>query len=106
MTLIVKDGQGSDRYMDVTGEGSASNPFQYKITSIDMLFACSLGKIENYSFVDKFGEKPDIIPARTDIKLTVESSSNDNVGVFGTFDILLVDESEFSSAYLTAIGQP
>jgi len=49
---------------------------------------------------------PDIIPALTDIKLRVESVSSNNSGVFGTFDILLVDEDQFSTAYLTAIGQP
>lgn len=49
---------------------------------------------------------PDIIPALTDIKLTVESTSANNVGVFGTFDILLVDEDQFTPAYLAAIGQP
>ena len=49
---------------------------------------------------------PDIIPALTDIKLTVEDVSDDDTGVFGTFDILLIDESDFSTAYLQAIGQP
>ena len=49
---------------------------------------------------------PDIIPALTDIKLTVESVSANNMGIFGTFDIMLVAESKFSDTYLTAIGQP
>ncbi len=49
---------------------------------------------------------PDIIPSLTDIKLTVESVSSNNMGVFGTFDIMLVDEDLFSEAYLIAIGQP
>lgn len=49
---------------------------------------------------------PDVIPAKTDIKLTVESVSANNTGIFGTFDIMLVDENKFSSEFLTAIGQP
>ncbi len=49
---------------------------------------------------------PDIIPSLTDIKLTVEDVTDDDIGVFGTFDILLVDETEFSNEYLHKIGQP
>lgn len=49
---------------------------------------------------------PDIISGLTDIKLTVEDVSDDDMGVFGTFDILLIDETDFSTAYLQAIGQP
>ena len=47
---------------------------------------------------------PDIIPALTDIKLTAEEVSGD-MGITGSFDILLVEESKLSSAFLTAIGQ-
>ena len=49
---------------------------------------------------------PDIIPALTDIKLTVEEVTANGAGVFGTFDIMLVDETKFSAEFLTAIGQP
>ena len=49
---------------------------------------------------------PDVIPALTDIKLTVETVSKDDMGMWGTFDILLVDEGKFPITYLTAIGQP
>jgi hypothetical protein len=49
---------------------------------------------------------PDIIPALTDIKLTVESVDENDIGVFGTFDIMLIDENKFTTAYLQAIGQP
>jgi hypothetical protein len=48
---------------------------------------------------------PDVIPGLTDIKLTAHEVSTD-MGVFGTFDIMLVDEGFFSESYLTAIGQP
>ena len=48
---------------------------------------------------------PDVIPALTDIKLTVEEVS-DTMGIWGTFDILVVDEDQFSDEYLAAIGQP
>lgn len=47
---------------------------------------------------------PDPIPAFTDIVLTVEEVSAD-MGAWGTFCILLVDESKLSQDYLNAIGQ-
>jgi hypothetical protein len=49
---------------------------------------------------------PDVIPSLTDIKLTVEEVTANGIGVFGTFDILIVDEDRFSLNYLTSIGQP
>lgn len=48
---------------------------------------------------------PDIIPALTDIKLRVIEVSAE-MGFFGTFDILLADETMFPNDYLKAIGQP
>lgn len=56
-------------------------------------------------YVDK-RSFPDIIPSGTDIKLRVENVSANNTGVFGTFDLLLVDEDLFSDEYLSGIGQP
>lgn len=47
---------------------------------------------------------PDVIPALTDIKLSVLEVSDD-MGMFGTFDILIVDEGQFPDSYLDAIGQ-
>lgn len=49
---------------------------------------------------------PDVIPALTDIKLSVESVTANGIGVYGAFDILLVDEKKLSEAFLNAIGQP
>lgn len=48
---------------------------------------------------------PDVIPALTDIRLRVIEVSQ-TMGMWGTFDILLVDEDQFSAEYLTAIDQP
>jgi len=48
---------------------------------------------------------PDVIPALTDIRLAVESVSANNMGVFGTFDIMLVEENYLSDEFLQAIGQ-
>ena len=56
-------------------------------------------------YIDK-RTAPDIIPALTDVKLSIENVSANNTGVFGTFDILLVEESQFSKEYLEEIGQP
>jgi hypothetical protein len=48
---------------------------------------------------------PDVIPSLTDIKLRCIEVSTD-MGMFGTFDILLVDETLFPDSFLQAIGQP
>lgn len=48
---------------------------------------------------------PDTIPAMTDIKLTAYEVS-DSMGVWGAFDILLVDENQLDKPFLQAIGQP
>lgn len=48
---------------------------------------------------------PDIIPALTDIKVVaVEVSAV--MGLWATFDLMLVEEDEFSAEYLQKIGQP
>lgn len=48
---------------------------------------------------------PSALPSKTDILIRVDSVSSDNNGVFGNLDILLVEESKFSDAFLTSIGQ-
>ena len=48
---------------------------------------------------------PDIIPAKTDVKLTIEDVSANNTGAFGTLDMLFVDENLFTDEYLAEIGQ-
>lgn len=48
---------------------------------------------------------PDVIPALTDIKLTAIEVTQ-TMGLWGTFDIMLVEESRFSDDYLQRIGQP
>lgn len=57
----------------------------------------------NSSYLDK-RSFPDVIPAKTDIVLRVEQVSS-TMGVWGTLDILLVDENTLPDAYLSAIGQ-
>lgn len=58
--------------------------------------------VSNYQDLRSF---PDIIPALTDIKIVVQKVSTD-MGIWSTFDILLVDEDKLDSSFLTAIGQP
>jgi hypothetical protein len=48
---------------------------------------------------------PDIIPALTDLKVSVVIVSK-AMWVWATLDILIVDESEFTDEYLEWIGQP
>jgi hypothetical protein len=49
---------------------------------------------------------PDTIPSFTDIRLSVETVSQNGMGLWGAFDIMLVDETQFPTSYLQAIGQP
>ena len=48
---------------------------------------------------------PDPIPALTDIKLNIKTVTQ-TMGLWGTFDILLVDEDKLDPNFLIAIGQP
>ena len=48
---------------------------------------------------------PDIIPSLTDIKLKIIEVTQ-NMGMWGAFDLMLVDEGLFPVEYLQAIGQP
>lgn len=56
----------------------------------------------NYTDVRSF---PDIIPALTDIKLKVTDLTT-TLSAWATIDILLVDESKFTTEYLKNIRQP
>lgn len=48
---------------------------------------------------------PDVIPGLTDIKIEVTEVTED-MGLWATFDLLIVDEDKFSEEFLNAIGQP
>lgn len=56
-----------------------------------------------YQYYNPF---PQTIPALTDLKVTVESVTANNMGVFAAFEILQVSEDQFSTEFLTSIGQP
>lgn len=73
-----------------------------KVWTIKKSVTCLVGGAAVYQDERSFA---DIIPSLTDIRLNVKSVSAD-MGVWGTFDILLVDEDRFSLEYLQAIGQP
>jgi len=47
----------------------------------------------------------DVIPGLTDVKITVDDVSED-MGIWATLDILLVDSTSFPNDFLVAIGQP
>lgn len=55
----------------------------------------------NYRDERKF---PEIIPAKTDFQESVEESSA-VMGVYGTFDIILIPEENLNDEFLTKIGQ-
>lgn len=47
----------------------------------------------------------DPLPSLTDIRLVAESVTQ-TMGLFATFDIMIIDENKFEEDYLIAIGQP
>lgn len=48
---------------------------------------------------------PEPLPGKSDILLRVQEVSN-TLGVWGTFDLLLIDQNELPDEFLTQIGQP
>jgi len=82
--------------------------FHYELRTFGMLFKVKkavsivVGGSGSYADIRTF---PDSITGKSDIVLVADSVST-TIGVWGTFDMLIVDESEFSTEYLTAIGQP
>ena len=49
---------------------------------------------------------PTVLPGKTDIKQSIESVSANSTGVFGTFQLLLIDSVRLPLTFLTSIGQP
>jgi len=73
-----------------------------KLFKVKKAITCIVGGSATYQDARSF---PDIIPALTDIRLrAVEVTMT--MGLWGTFDILLVDENIFPETYLQGIGQP
>jgi len=73
-----------------------------KVFKIKKKLTLSINGSSTYQDTRSF---PDIIPAKTDVRICVESTST-GMNIWSTLDILLVDESKFSPAFLAAIGQP
>jgi hypothetical protein len=73
-----------------------------KVFSVKKSVTCIVGGNTSYR-----GERlfPDPAPALTDIKAHVIDVTAD-MGLWVTFEILLVDETEFPADYLQSIGQP
>ncbi len=71
----------------------------FKIKKVITLMTAGSSNFQDYrSF-------PDVIPASTDVRLTA-AQVGITMGMWGTFDILLVDETMFTAEYLQKIGQP
>lgn len=73
-----------------------------KLFRVKKRLTVSFNGNSNYSDYRSF---PDVIPSLTDIRLRAEFVSAD-CRPWGTFDIELIEESNFTSSYLKAIGQP
>lgn len=73
-----------------------------KIFTVKKAITCVVGGSATYQDKRSF---PDVIPSLTDVKITATSRTQ-VMGLFGTFDILLVDEDKFSEQFLISIGQP
>lgn len=96
--------------MQFTGSVGAGNQFariQYKSRRFGKVFKVkktfSLLNVGSSIYQDERCY-PDIIPSGTDIVITVQEVSDD-MGMWATFDIELVDETKFDPTFLTAIGQ-
>jgi len=81
---------------------------QYRSRRLGKLFTVKkevtaiVGGSANYMDTRSF---PDVIPALTDIQLVAQEVSA-TMGVWGAFDIMLVDQEQFSDAFLAGITQP
>lgn len=74
-----------------------------KIFTVKKAVTCIVGG--GSSLYQDYRSFPDVIPALTDIKITAIEVSQ-TMGLFATFDILLVDQERLEPSYLAAIGQP
>ena len=72
-----------------------------KVFKIKKTINCTVGGNSVYQDSRSF---PDVIPALTDIRLRCQEVST-TMGVWGAFDILLVEEKYLSEGFLNAIGQ-
>jgi hypothetical protein len=72
-----------------------------KVFTVKKVVTCLVGGNSIYQDKRSF---PDVLPDLTDIKLSVIEVTQ-TMGIWGTFDILLVDEDKFSTEFLTEIGQ-
>ncbi len=88
-------------------DGVESAKLQYKSRRIGEVFKVkkTIGLMThgNSNYQDK-RTFPDIIPSGIDLKLTAYETSTE-MGFVASFDLLLVDETEFSPEFLSAIGQ-
>lgn len=73
-----------------------------KVFRVKKSITCMVGGSAIYQDYRSF---PDIIPAKTDIRIRAIEVSED-MGLFATFDVLLVDENKLDPAWLKTIGQP
>ncbi len=94
-------------FTGTVGAGTHFAKFDYRsrrfgeVFKIKKRISCITLGASNYQDKRSF---PDPIPAKTDIKIVCEEVSDD-MGVWATFDILLIKEEEFNNSYLNTIGQ-
>lgn len=73
-----------------------------EVFKIKKRWTCISTGSSNYSDKRSF---PDVVPAGVDLKLTAYEVSED-LSVWGTLDLMLVDEDQLTTAFLQTIGQP
>ena len=73
-----------------------------KVFTVKKLVTCLVSGSSIYQDMRSF---QDAIPAKTDIRLRVIKVTDD-MKVWGTFDVLLVDEGQLTPEFLDGIGQP
>lgn len=95
------------KYSGSVGDGTNYASVQYRSRRVGKVFktkkTINVISAATSNYVDK-RTFPDIIPDLTDIKVTVREVSED-LGVWATLDIMLIDDELFDEDFRSAIGQ-
>lgn len=105
---FLKRGEFGMTFAGSVGAGTQAAKLGYNSRRYNMLFTTkkvlSLINIGTSVYQDE-RPFPDFVPALTDIEL-YSFANSDPMGLWGTFNVLLMHEKYFTKAYLKSIGQP
>lgn len=86
---------------------SAAARLSYRVRPLNGVFTIkrTVSLLSTGSSIYSITAIPGVIPALTDVLIRVENVSED-MGIWSNFELILVDDTEFTTAQLQAIGQP